>query len=77
MASTIVNAVSPGFIQNNFNKALHKKVGEVIAEMIAYETPLRRLATGHDVACAVLFLVSQDADFVTGQNIIVSGGADI
>lgn len=68
-----VNAVSPGFVDNNFNKASPQKVGE----LVAHTTPLRRLTTNNDVARVVLFLVSPDADFMTGQNIVVSGGADI
>jgi 3-oxoacyl-[acyl-carrier protein] reductase len=36
--------------------------------------PVRRLGTPRDVAVAVLFLVSDEADFITGQIINVNGG---
>ncbi len=39
--------------------------------------PLRRLARPEDVANAVLFLVSTEADYITGQEIIVDGGTTI
>jgi 3-oxoacyl-[acyl-carrier protein] reductase len=42
--------------------------------MIVSRTPLRRLGTPEDVAGAVLFLVSPFADFVTGENLLVTGG---
>ena len=42
--------------------------------MFVSRTPLRRLATAEDVAKAVLFLVSPYADFITGENLLVTGG---
>jgi 3-oxoacyl-[acyl-carrier protein] reductase len=42
--------------------------------MIARQTPLRRLAKPNDVAAAVAYLVSNDADFITGDTIAVNGG---
>jgi 3-oxoacyl-[acyl-carrier protein] reductase len=42
--------------------------------MIARQTPLRRLAKPTDVAAAVSYLVSDDADFITGHTIAVNGG---
>lgn len=65
-----VNAVSPGFIKNNFTKDLPSK----ISEMIAYETPTGRLTTPQDVAAAVLFLASDESSQITGVNLDVSGG---
>ena len=38
------------------------------------ETPLSRLGQTGDIAKGVRFLVSDDADFITGQNIIIDGG---
>jgi 3-oxoacyl-[acyl-carrier protein] reductase len=37
-------------------------------------TPLRRLANVDDVAGAVLFLASPYSDFMTGDNLLVTGG---
>ena len=42
--------------------------------MTAAKTPLRRLAKSEDVAGAVSYLASENADFVTGESIRVNGG---
>ncbi len=65
-----VNAVSPGYIRNKFNARMPEK----LAEIIATETPLRSLTTEEDTAHAVLFLLSDDASHITGENINISGG---
>ena len=39
--------------------------------------PLNRMATPEDVANAALFLVSDEAGFITGQNLMVDGGLSI
>lgn len=65
-----VNAVSPGFIKNKFSSVAPEK----LIDIITAETPLGRLTTEKDVAQAVLFLLSDDADHITGENINLSGG---
>lgn len=65
-----VNAVSPGFIKNKFSSMVPEK----LIEIITAETPLGSLTTEADVARAVLFLLSDDADHITGENINLSGG---
>ncbi|MEJ2125897.1 MAG: SDR family oxidoreductase [Alphaproteobacteria bacterium] len=42
--------------------------------MAVARTPLRRMATADDVAGAVLMLVSPYASFITGENLLVTGG---
>jgi NAD(P)-dependent dehydrogenase (short-subunit alcohol dehydrogenase family) len=37
-------------------------------------TPLRRLGTPHDVSAACLFLLSDQASFITGVDLVVDGG---
>jgi len=59
-----VNCVSPSFIKNNFTKQYPEKLSEIII----HQTPLGRLATEKDVAETVLFLASDVADFITGEN---------
>ncbi|MBI2024675.1 MAG: SDR family oxidoreductase [Candidatus Harrisonbacteria bacterium] len=65
-----VNAVSPSFIRNKFTDRIPEKFDELLIS----QTPLGRLATPEDVARTVLFLASEKAEFITGENIIVAGG---
>lgn len=65
-----VNCVAPGFIDTDMNS--HLSTEDV--EYIKNETPLSRLGTPNDVAKMVGFLASEQAEFITGQVISVSGG---
>ena len=65
-----INAVSPGFIKNRFTKNIPEK----LAAILISQTPLGRLTTANDVAKVVRFLCSDEADFITGENINLSGG---
>ncbi|HXI12343.1 MAG TPA: 3-oxoacyl-[acyl-carrier-protein] reductase [Thermoanaerobaculia bacterium] len=65
-----VNAVAPGFIQTSMTKALAAAAKEGLEARIA----LRRLGTPDDVANAVLFLASEEAGYITGTVLNVSGG---
>jgi len=65
-----VNAVAPGFIQTAMTDALKEEVRKAMQERI----PLGRFGTPRDVANAVLFLISDAADYITGQTIVVDGG---
>lgn len=65
-----VNAVSPGTIDTEMNAHLTKEDLEALAE----ETPLNRIGSPMDVAHAVEFLVSDQAAYITGQNLAVNGG---
>ena len=64
------NAVAPGFIQSKMTEVLPEKVKEELEKQI----PLVRLGRPEDVAKAVVFLVSDDADYITGQVLNVDGG---
>jgi len=63
------NAVAPGIIESKFI-AKHRERFDEEAE----RTPLRRLGSPAEVASVVSFLCSDDASFVTGETITVSGG---
>jgi NAD(P)-dependent dehydrogenase (short-subunit alcohol dehydrogenase family) len=67
----VCNAVAPG-------KILTGKTGRAVEkrwiEYARARTPLPRLGTPDDVANAALFLVSDEATFVTGENLMVDGG---
>ena len=65
-----VNAVAPGLIATDMTSVLPDKVIEEMAAGI----PLKRAGQPVDVAKAVLFLVSDDAAYITGQTLNVDGG---
>lgn len=65
-----VNAVAPGFIETDMVAAMPPTVRERILSQI----PLREFGRPEEVARAVLFLVSRDARYITGQEISINGG---
>ncbi len=65
-----VNAVAPGFIETDMTTELDGKNRRRIIEQV----PLGRMGNPGDVAGAVAFLVSPDAEYITGQVIRVNGG---
>jgi 2-hydroxycyclohexanecarboxyl-CoA dehydrogenase len=72
-----VNAVAPGPIDTPLLNAAPEQLGEIgerlKAGMIA-ATSMRRIGRPEEVAAAIAFLAGDDASFVTGQTINVSGG---
>ena len=65
-----VNMVSPSMVDTD----LVSNIPDRVRKMTVGSTPLRRLATAEDVAGAVLFFASPYAAFVTGDNMLVTGG---
>jgi 3-oxoacyl-[acyl-carrier protein] reductase len=65
-----INAVAPGFIETDMTHGLSAELKQRILD----ETPLKRMGTPLDVASAVKFLVSDDANFITGHVLDVNGG---
>jgi 3-oxoacyl-[acyl-carrier protein] reductase len=65
-----VNMVSPSLIRTDLTQVYHERV----FKLEAARTPLRRLATTHDAATAVAWLASEEAAFLTGMNLFVTGG---
>jgi 3-oxoacyl-[acyl-carrier protein] reductase len=65
-----VNAVAPGFIDTEMTRAIPEKAREALTSMI----PLGRLGSVDDVANLVAFLVSDSANYVTGQVVHIDGG---
>jgi NAD(P)-dependent dehydrogenase (short-subunit alcohol dehydrogenase family) len=68
-----VNAVSPGMIHTGLTDILLRGFDWTVPHMEA-KTPLARIGTPEDIADVVVFLCSDLARFVTGQNLVVDGG---
>ncbi len=65
-----VNAVTPGIIETNMNSNLSV---EELADFVD-SIPLGRMGTADEIAQAVYFLASENADYITGQILGVNGG---
>jgi len=65
-----VNAIAPGYVDTDMVRAVPQKVLERIIQRI----PMGRLGKAEDIARGVLFLVSDDADFITGSTLSINGG---
>lgn len=65
-----VNAVAPGFIDTDMTKALNDKQREAIESAI----PMKKIGAPDDIANAVLFLSSEETQYITGQTLHVNGG---
>jgi len=66
-----VNAIAPGLVKTDMARALW----EVHEQAIADHTPLRRLGEPSDIANAAVFLASDASNWMTGQTLVVDGGA--
>lgn len=65
-----VNAVAPGYIETDMTAAMPEAAQQAMCSMI----PAARAGKPEDVARAVVFLVSDDAAYITGQVLAVDGG---
>lgn len=61
-----VNCVSPGGIKDNQHPSF--------VERYEYKSPLKRMGKPEEIAPAISFLLSDDASFITGHNLMVDGG---
>ena len=68
-----VNAVAPAVVKTTFARALYE--GREAEVSKAY--PLRRLGVPDDVGGVVAFLLSDDAGWMTGQTVVIDGGATL
>jgi NAD(P)-dependent dehydrogenase (short-subunit alcohol dehydrogenase family) len=70
-----VNAVPPGFIDTPMLRKVESKglLGGTVEEH-EQRTPVRRVGKPEDIAAACSFLISEDASYITGQILPVSGG---
>src|SRR5438876_184482 len=65
-----VNAVAPGLIDTDMTRALGEEQRRALLEQV----PMGRLGTPVEVAGAVLFLVSPQAAYITGETLHINGG---
>ena len=65
-----INCISPGFIKT----AMTDKIDEKFKEVIISKIPSARLGEPEDIANAVLFLASDQSDYINGETIHVNGG---
>ena len=73
LSGITVNCVSPGVILTDMTSHFDEDTMNELKE----ETPLNKIGTPEDIAGAVAFLASGDADFITGQDLAVNGGMNI
>ena len=65
-----VNSVAPGYLTTEMTEELDEKQ----RKQIVGRTPMGRMGSAEDVAGAVHFLSTEEADFITGQVLVVDGG---
>jgi 3-oxoacyl-[acyl-carrier protein] reductase len=65
-----INCISPGFIKT----AMTDKIDEKFKEIIVSKIPSARLGAPDDIANAVLFLSSDQSDYINGETLHVNGG---
>ena len=68
-----VNALAPGFIETPMTDAVPHKVREKAIATI----PLGRVAHPEEIAAATLFLISDEASYITGQTLLIDGGRTV
>ena len=68
-----VNAVSPGHVRSALTAPMEEMFPEQVAQTLE-RTPVGRLGAPEDIADVVVFLCSDQARFITGQNLVVDGG---
>lgn len=68
-----INCVAPGLIETEM---VHVLPDERLKELVA-QTPARRIGEPDEVAATIAFLLSEEANFITGQTLVVSGGREM
>ena len=71
--SVRVNRVAPGLVKTDFARALWEPNEQDVSE----SRPLRRIGMPQDIADAVVFLASDRSSWMTGQRLVVDGGATL
>jgi meso-butanediol dehydrogenase / (S,S)-butanediol dehydrogenase / diacetyl reductase len=71
-----VNCICPGWVDTPFNDPVYETTGFDESSLDTF-VPLGRQGTPEDIASSVLFLVSDEASYITGQMLIVDGGMTV
>ncbi len=71
-AGVIVNAIAPGAIATKFWE--NPDLGEDLLDRLVFPIPLKRMGTLHEHASLVVYLASDDANYIVGQVISANGG---
>lgn len=69
-----VNALSPGYTETALVKEFFAQHDPSLREKVLETHPMRRIATPREIANCIVFLLSDEASFVTGANWTVDGG---
>jgi len=74
-ANVRVNCIAPGLVRTDFARALWENPKTY--EHVCARTPLRRIGEPDEIAGCAVYLASPAASFLTGQTIVIDGGAQI
>lgn len=67
-----VNGVAPGYVDTDITEEMRKN--ESLSRMVTGKTPLGRFAKPEEIAGMIVYLVSDESSYVTGQTFVVDGG---
>lgn len=70
-----VNAIAPGLIKTDFSEFFWKD--EAVQERIASTQPIRRIGDPDEISFAALYLASDESSFMTGEVLVIDGGATL
>ena len=70
-----VNAIAPGLIRTRFSEAFWNNPDHL--KSVLSKTPMNRIGEVEEIVGAVLYLASDASSYITGQVIVIDGGATI
>jgi 3-oxoacyl-[acyl-carrier protein] reductase len=65
-----INSISPGYVKTDMITQINEKRNNELLAAI----PMQRVADPEDISKVVVFLATDDANYITGQNIVIDGG---